>query len=430
MTGSAPVFHPRCGQLVSLSKDNRTASRSHATQEFNHGLVFSAGALEDNQMVEVRIDKKIHSWSGSIEMGITQCDPNLLEVPFPSSATELREGTWIMSGNSILRDGRSINENYGTDLDKLEEGDKVGVLRTAQGDLVFFVNGVSQGVAATKIPSQVFAVIDMYGKCAQVSLTDNSVQEARLQSNDLSNVARAAAALNTHLNSLSCNNSHNNITNTNIQAATAAAAAAVQSATQSGMAIASASGLMGCPGVASSYNNHKIRFHERHGSLIKLLNNYRTAERKRPFDEFNNGVVMTHRPIRDNELFEIRLDRLVDKWSGSIEVGLTTHNPGQLEFPATMTNLRQGTTMMSGCGILTNGKGTRREYGQFNLDELAEGDRIGMIRKSNGNLHYFINGLDQGVAASRLPGQTWGVVDLYGQTVKAGLSAVLEQNLL
>lgn len=29
--------------------------------------------------------------------------------------------------------------------------------------------------------------------------------------------------------------------------------------------------------------------------------------------------------------------------------------------------------MMSGCGILTNGKGTRREYGQFNLDELTVG---------------------------------------------------------
>ena len=37
-----------------------------------------------------------------------------------------------MSGNSILKDGRSINENYGTDLDKLEEGDRVGVLRTSQ----------------------------------------------------------------------------------------------------------------------------------------------------------------------------------------------------------------------------------------------------------------------------------------------------------
>ena len=30
-----------------------------------------------------------------------------------------------------------------------------------------------------------------------------------------------------------------------------------------------------------------------------------------------------------------------------------------------------GTVMMSGCGILTNGKGTRREYGEFNLDELV-----------------------------------------------------------
>ena len=53
--------------------------------------------------------------------------------------------------------------------------------------------------------------------------------------------------------------------------------------------------------------------------------------------------------------------------------------------------------MMSGCGILTNGKGTRRQYGDFNLDELNEGDRIGMMRKTNGNLHFYINGLDQGV---------------------------------
>ena len=91
-----------------------------------------------------------------------------------------------------IQDGRSINENYGTDLDKLEEGDRVGVLRTSQGDLLFFVNGVSQvsidlrnsldfqkvrwnllksnpqGVAASNLPTTVFAVIDMYGKCAQV----------------------------------------------------------------------------------------------------------------------------------------------------------------------------------------------------------------------------------------------------------------------
>jgi hypothetical protein len=36
------------------------------------------------------------------------------------------------------------------------------------------------------------------------------------------------------------------------------------------------------------------------------------------------------------------LDVLVDKWSGSIEVGITTHNPGTLDIPATMTNMRSG----------------------------------------------------------------------------------------
>ena len=40
------------------------------------------------------------------------------------------------------------------------------------------------------------------------------------------------------------------------------------------------------------------------------------------------------------------------------------------------------------------------------------------MRKRNGNLHFFINGLDQGVAATRVPAQMWGVVDLYGMVVK------------
>lgn len=77
--------------------------------------------------------------------------------------------------------------------------------------------------------------------------------------------------------------------------------------------------------------------------------------------------------------------------------------------------------MMSGCGILTNGKGTKREYGEYNLDELQEGDRIGMIRKSSGALHYFINGIDQGVAAAVTPQVVWGVVDLYGMAVKVSI---------
>ena len=43
-----------------------------------------------------------------------------------------------------------------------------------------------------------------------------------------------------------------------------------------------------------------------------------------------------------NVCVQIRIDRLIDKWSGSIEIGITTHNPNLLEFPATMTNMKSG----------------------------------------------------------------------------------------
>ena len=54
------------------------------------------------------------------------------------------------------------------------ENDRVGVLRTSSGVLHFFVNGIDQGPAATNIPGKVYAVIDMYGKCAQVTVMDDN----------------------------------------------------------------------------------------------------------------------------------------------------------------------------------------------------------------------------------------------------------------
>lgn len=50
----------------------------------------------------------------------------------------------------------------------------------------------------------------------------------------------------------------------------------------------------------------KLRFHEHCGTMVKLTNGNRTAERRKPVDEFNNGVVMTHRPLLDDELFEVK----------------------------------------------------------------------------------------------------------------------------
>lgn len=55
-------------------------------------------------------------------------------------------------------------------MDTLNETDRIGIMRTAQNALMFSVNGESQGIAATNIPKQCWAVVSLYGKCTQISI--------------------------------------------------------------------------------------------------------------------------------------------------------------------------------------------------------------------------------------------------------------------
>lgn len=71
-------------------------------------------------------------------------------------------------------------------------------------------------------------------------------------------------------------------------------------------------------------------------------------------DDFNHGVVLSSRPLRSNEVFQVRIDKMVDKWAGSIEIGVTTHNPAYLQLPSTMTNLRSGEMRWSSFCSLDN----------------------------------------------------------------------------
>ncbi|PIO24851.1 hypothetical protein AB205_0077700 [Aquarana catesbeiana] len=335
----------------------------------------------------------MNSWSGSMEIGLTSQDPSLLD--FPSSATGLKGGSWIVSGCSVLEDGRSIMEEYGQDLDQLGEGDRVGVQRTLSGELHLWVNGRDCGVAATGIPPGVWAVVDLYGKCTQITALscqppphENDEEEEEEEEEGEEN---SAGFPSTELPAVVSN--------------------AILSAYHGSLLSVN----LGSPPPSTDQSpptsNDALLFHEKCGTLIKLSNGNKTAERRRPLDEFNNGVVMTNRPLKDGEMFEIRIDKLVDKWSGSIEIGVTTHNPNSLEYPATMTNLRSGTIMMSGCGILTNGKGTRREYCEFSLDELQWDSPVTV---NTG----FIGVCLLGVASCQTPPVVYGVVDLYGMAVK------------
>lgn len=96
-----------------------------------------------------------------------------------------------------------MRNNYGCDLDALGTGARIGMMRTAKGDLHYFINGQDQGAACSGLPPgkgdysvafdlppsaqptpgywapdtfcsypEVYAVVDLYGQCVQVSITN------------------------------------------------------------------------------------------------------------------------------------------------------------------------------------------------------------------------------------------------------------------
>ena len=249
----------------------------------------------------------------------------------------------------------------------MAEGDRIGMIRKSNGNLHYFINGLDQGVAASRLPPQTWGVVDLYGMTVKVTIVDRDERDEQ------NLITRRALALRP-------NHELDNV----------------------------------------MLNSDKLQFHVACGSHAAVINTGLTAHRPNAEDDFNFGVVLTNRPLRSNEVLEVRLDRMVTKWAGSIELGVTTHAPSDLEFPSTMTNVRSGTWMMTGNGVMHNGTTTIDAYGQ-NLDKLKVGDRVGVVRRESGVIHFYVNGEDQGPAATNVPERIYGVIDLYGQAAQVGM---------
>ena len=79
-----------------------------------------------------------------------------------------------MTGNGVMHNGTTMIDQYGQNLDRLQVGDRVGVMRKDNSTLHFYVNGTDQGAAATGVPERVYGVIDLYGQAAQATIVDNA----------------------------------------------------------------------------------------------------------------------------------------------------------------------------------------------------------------------------------------------------------------
>lgn len=69
-----------------------------------------------------------------------------------------------------------MKTNYGSNLENLQCGSTVGLLIDEDSRLHLYINGADQGIAATDLPLYVYAIIDLYGQCEQISIIGFTIE--------------------------------------------------------------------------------------------------------------------------------------------------------------------------------------------------------------------------------------------------------------
>ncbi|KAK3603483.1 hypothetical protein CHS0354_030324 [Potamilus streckersoni] len=360
-------FSQCAGKNVLIKNNGCMATR---VRNFNHGLVFSSDPLKKDEIFEVRVEQLSHQWSGSLRIGLTSMaisDTTPVSL-IPLSSIDLTlKTTWIVTGSEVKRSGVVIKENYAASLERLEAGTRVGVQRSHDGTMHIYINGEDMGIAASNIPKNVFAVIDLFGMVDSVSVVSNAVMGTE-----------STVSTPTDDSELTC---HVEVDSDQDKDTSAAPC---------------------------------LQFNSNHGKNIMLCNGRLTAERAA---SYNQGVVVSCQKLTKNRLFQIRLDQLNPRWSSSLMVGVLSFPPDRFNFPVSALAIKKSCIVVQGDAVYVCGAKIKEHYGP-NLDKLHRGHMVGVLVDEENAMHLYVNGVDQGVAMREVSQPCYAIIDLYGQCEK------------
>lgn len=151
-------------------------------------------------------------------------------------------------------------------------------------------------------------------------------------------------------------------------------------------------------------------FHEMCSDQIKITENTLKAEKKDPTLHYAHGVAYGARPLKGTSEFEVTLTDYGTGWSGTLKLGIAKFKAGQ---SIQVSKIPRYSPEGSNHCVWSSDKihnrmqpnhhnAQEKQYGLKNLDELREGDSLGLRLSSDGSLAFFVNGECQGVAAENV----------------------------
>lgn len=183
-------------------------------------MLLSETPLDNNEIFEIAIQETAFEWSGCLKIGVisnesgnwlkpTNRVPDITSIPanawyltgkyricnlnYPNKLLFLmnkasnRFNTYIIDckylGNEVRHSGCVLCPNYCPSLEWLCVGDKIGLKRTHDGNLKFYINGEDMGIAASNVPEMVHAIIELFGSTVAINITSSKHQNTAISPN-------------------------------------------------------------------------------------------------------------------------------------------------------------------------------------------------------------------------------------------------------
>ena len=176
--------------------------------------------------------------------------------------------------------------------------------------------------------------------------------------------------------------------------------------------------------------NEEIQFgyHSITGKQMRINNDGLEAERLDPDRVPCNGVAYGAHPLKGRAEFEVKIVSHGTDWYGAIQFGVMRckkglpikHGPRDTQFAV---NYCIWADQQLFNNIITPRE--RTDYGNIDLRDLCEGDRLGLHLSEDGVLEFTVNGENQGIAAENIytrNSDVYAVVDHFGDCVATAIT--------